>query len=96
METILDPQHAGILLACLVVGICLNFAAFIGWVLWQVLRKKTDGYDMLAPRITAMERDMGEILKFKNDFNKLFSALKYLAGDKWPKIREKLKQDHLP
>lgn len=50
----------------------------------------------LEVRQMAVERDLNTILKFRNDFNKLFSALKFLAGDKWPEIHEKLKHDHLP
>ena len=89
MEELLNSRY-------LMLGLCLNFAAFTGAIMWSIFRKKVDSFDKLLPRLIVIERDMNEILKFKNDFNKLFSALKHLAGDRWPEIHEKLKQDHLP
>lgn len=96
MEELLSPDHAGVLLACLVIILCLHLVIKIGEMFYKSYEKKTAILSKLEPRLSAIERDMNEILKFRNDFNKLFSALKYIAGDKWPEVREKIKQDHLP
>lgn len=57
------------------------------------LTRCTETMQRLDSRITAIERDLNEVLKFKIDFRKLFSAVKYIAGDKWPEAREAMK-DH--
>jgi hypothetical protein len=93
---LLSPEHAGALLACLIIILCLHLILKIGEMFYKNYEKKTELMGKLEPRLMAIERDMNEILKFRKDFNNLFMALKYVAGDKWPEIREKIKQDSLP
>ncbi len=57
------------------------------------LKSCTETMTRLDSRITAIERDLNEVLKFKIDFRKLFAAVKFIAGDKWAEAREAMK-DH--
>lgn len=42
-------------------------------------------------RLTSIERDMNEVLKFRVDFRRLFAALKFIAGDRWPEAKKAMK-----
>lgn len=48
----------------------------------------TKAVDKLECRIAEVEKDLSEIPKFKLDLRRLFSAVKFVAGDEWPKVRK--------
>ena len=50
----------------------------------------------LRIQIGMLEREIAEMKKFKNDIQKVFSAIKIIAGPKWPKIRRAIQEDGLP
>lgn len=60
------------------------------------LRTTTDGLNEIRTRMTVLERDLNEVLKFRQDFRRLFAAVKMLADDKWPEIRKKIIDEDFP
>lgn len=50
----------------------------------------------LRVQIGLFERELIEVHKFKADSQKLFSAIKIMAGKDWPKIRKAMEEDALP
>lgn len=57
--------------------------------------KALEGFGTLNVRLMAIERDMNEMLKMRQDFRRIFTALKTLAGDKWPDVRKAVLEDDL-
>ncbi len=55
------------------------------------LKTAIDSIQSTNSRLAAVERDLNEVLKFKLDFRRLFSAVKYIAGDKWPEAKKAMK-----
>lgn len=50
----------------------------------------------LRVQIGLLEKELIEVHKFKSDSQKLFSAVKILAGKRWPEVRKALLEDGLP
>ena len=50
----------------------------------------------LRLQIGHLDRELVEVRKFKSDSQKLFSAIKILAGEDWPKVRKGIEDDALP
>lgn len=59
--------------------------------LTEALKANTELVQKLDSRITAIERDLNEVLKFRIDFRRLFSAVKFIAGDQWPEAKKAMK-----
>lgn len=59
--------------------------------LLSALKSNSDTFQKFEHRIAAIERDLNEVLKFKVDFRRLFSAVKFIAGDKWPEAKKAMK-----
>lgn len=47
-------------------------------------------------QIGLLDAELKEVAKFKSDSQKLFSAVKIMAGKQWPKIRKAMEEDVLP
>lgn len=99
-KTLLDG--GGNMVAGLIVILALHLLLSIGKLAFEVVRKKgeiseraMDGVSRLETRMMAVERDLNEVLKLRHDFRKLFSAIKVIAGDKWPDIKKQIKEDDL-
>lgn len=60
------------------------------------LTQNTQVVRELRIQIQQLERELGDVHKLNADIQKLFSAVKYMAGKKWPEIHKKLTQDNLP
>lgn len=64
--------------------------------LTTALRITSEGLSKLETRMTVIERDLNEVLKFKQDFRRLFTAVKAIAGDRWPEIRKNIVDEDFP
>ena len=103
MEGIVTTNNGvTVMLAGLIVILCLHLVMKIVSLALDAYKKKSETTDLLAinvkelsTRLSALERDMNEILKFRHDFRRLFTAVKALSGDKWPEIRKAVLQDDL-
>ncbi len=107
MDALLDSQHGlTTLLAGLIVILTLHVFLIIAKFIFELARKKTEDYtnalkttsdsiQKMESRIMTVERDLNEVLKFRQDFRRLFTAIKVLAGDKWPEVRKKIMEDDL-
>lgn len=55
--------------------------------LTDVVRDNTTATEHLEHRLTALEQSLMELPKVKSKLQKLFAAIKHMAGDEWHKIR---------
>lgn len=60
------------------------------------LSSNTNAVRELRIQMGILERELGEIQKFKTDRNRLFAAVKALAGPKWAEIRKAMAEDDIP
>jgi uncharacterized protein YlxW (UPF0749 family) len=60
------------------------------------LNRNTDAVRQLQVQISVLEQELKEVRKFKLDTQRLFSAVKIMAGKKWPEIRKALEAEALP
>lgn len=47
----------------------------------------------LDSRLQHLEKAIAEIPKFKTDIRRFYAAIKEVAGDKWPSIRDEIMKD---
>lgn len=59
----------------------------------SAMERNTKAIEHLDTRIKSFEQTMAEFPKFKLDMRRLYLAVKAVAGDKWPKIREDMMRD---
>lgn len=99
-----QTQSIGVtqLLAGLIIIVALHLVKDLAKMAWEAFKKKDEKTDLAVQaigkvehRIAMVERDMNEVLKFRNDFKRLFEAIKILAGDKWPEVSKKIREDDL-
>lgn len=62
--------------------------------LTEVVKKNTLAMELLDRRLDKLEIVLSEIPKFKLDMRKYYSAIKILAGDKWPSIRKEIEEEN--
>ncbi len=60
------------------------------------LQQNTSAVNELRTLIRGLERELAEIHKYRMDTQKLFSAVKLMAGKKWPEIRKAMEDDIFP
>jgi len=48
---------------------------------------------LLGQRVFHLEGTLGEVTKLKTDVRRFYSAIKELAGDRWPAIRDEITKD---
>lgn len=60
------------------------------------LQQLNDATRELRVQIGILERELKEVAKFKSDSQKLFSAVKIIAGKRWPEVRKAMLEDDLP
>ncbi len=82
--------------------LALHLLLSMGKLAFEVIKKKgeiseraLEGLGKIEARMMAVERDLNEILKFRQDFNRLFSAVKELAGERWGDVKKKILEDSL-
>lgn len=68
----------------------------------ETFKKKNETTDKLSGdfrelnvRLMNIERNMGELLKYKRDLRNLFTAVKVLAGPKWSGISKSIADDDI-
>lgn len=91
-----------------VAGICLLLTIFVlvrvGEFLWSLREKKDSASEESIKNLTAAVQAntaaiekinllLSDLPKMRLDLRRSFGALKNLAGDKWPQIREGMKED---
>jgi adenylate cyclase len=59
------------------------------------LKINTEAIHKLENKLTAIERDLAEVPKFKTDLRRLFAAVKYMAGTEWNEIRKVIMDDDI-
>lgn len=61
--------------------------------LTEGLKKNTLAMEHLDDRIEGLEEILTELPKFKLDMRRMYTAIKYISGDKWAKIRKDIMED---
>jgi hypothetical protein len=61
--------------------------------LTKAVQENTFAVKMLDARIATVETSMSELPKLKNDLRRSFCAVKEIAGDDWPRIRDVIMKD---
>ncbi len=59
------------------------------------LQQNTGAVRELRIQMGILERELGEIHKFKIDTKRLFSAVKIMAGPKWSQVRKAMEDDEI-
>lgn len=105
MEHLLDSQQSlSNLFAGLIIMVCLHFLLKIGELLFNVYKTRTavtektlqtnsTALTKLESRLERMETNLDDVLKMRKDFNRIFSGIRALAGDRWPAIRKEIMQN---
>ncbi len=60
------------------------------------LQQNTVAVNELRTMIRGLERELSELHRYRMDTQKLFSAVKLMAGKKWPEIRKAMEDDIFP
>lgn len=60
----------------------------------QSMESNTAAIQHLESQLKSLQSTMAEIPKVKIDMKRLFSAVKALAGDEWPRIRKEIIDEH--
>lgn len=63
--------------------------------LTTALQINTQAVKNLEARLNDIEKNLAEIPKFKLDLRRIFSAVKYISGDKWADIRKVIMEDEI-
>ncbi len=60
------------------------------------LTQNTQAVRELRIQIGILERELSEVHKFKTDTQRVFAAIKFMAGKRWPIVRKAMEEDHIP
>ena len=61
--------------------------------LTAAVESSTRAMQHLDLRLQHMEKSIAELPKFKTDIRRFYSAIKEVAGEKWPAIRDEIMKD---
>lgn len=61
--------------------------------LTSAMYSNTSATRHLDNRLQHLERTITDLPKFKTDLRRFYAAIKEVAGDKWPKIRDEIMKD---
>lgn len=61
--------------------------------LTNALKVNTSAVEKLEHEINRVKQDLSQIPHLKRSLNRAFSAIKMMAGEEWPKIREGIVDD---
>lgn len=61
--------------------------------LTQAVEANTKATQHLDGRLQFLEKSLSELPKFKTDIRRFYAAIKEVAGDKWPRIRDEIMKD---
>ena len=98
MESLLYPQHGvSALIAGLIVMIGLHLFVKLLEMGLQIFQKKSETTDQTKVDVIRLDYQMktvqdklDEVLRLKKDVNKVFSAIRFLAGDKWHEVKKEM------
>ncbi len=62
--------------------------------LTAVVRLNTVATEHLDARLGEIENTLSELPKFKLDMRRMFTAIKLIAGEKWPQIRKEIEEEN--
>jgi len=60
------------------------------------LNQNTHAVRELRIQLGILEREINEMTELKTSVNRLFSAIKIVAGPKWPEVRKEISDDDIP
>lgn len=60
------------------------------------LTQNTQVMRELRIQVQQLERELGDVHKLNADIQKLFSALKFMAGKKWTEVKKAMEEDAIP
>lgn len=60
----------------------------------QLISELTEAVRENTISIKSLDNHMSEFPKIKTDLNRMYSAVKMMAGDDWPRIRKEIMDDH--
>ncbi len=63
--------------------------------LTKAVLDNTTAAQHLDMRLGRLEQAVLDLPKFKKDIRRFYAAIKHLAGDDWPKIRDEIMKDEL-
>lgn len=102
----IDTQHG---ISGLLVSVCILLTAQLLWkvgeFLWKMKEKKdqlseesvhhlTKAVESNTKAIEELGDKVAKIPKYEVDLKRLFSAVKLVAGERWPKIRKEIMDEH--
>jgi hypothetical protein len=62
-------------------------------LLTKAVEENTTATKHLDSRLGNLEKSVSELPKFKTDIRRFYAAIKEVAGDKWPAIRDEIMKD---
>lgn len=108
LEKILSGEHGVVgLCVLLALGLIIRLIEFLWKIkeqkdklsessitdLTNAMKGNTIAIEHLDVRFQGLERTISDFPKLRNDMRRLYSAIKELAGDRWPKIRDEIMKD---
>lgn len=61
--------------------------------LTEAVQNNTVATQLMDHRLASLEHAISEFPKFKTDLRRFYAAIKEIAGDKWPAIRDEIVKD---
>lgn len=61
--------------------------------LTTAVQANTSATQHLDQRLGHLEKSISDLPKFKTDIRRFYAAIKEVAGDKWPRIRDEIMKD---
>lgn len=103
MEGLVETGHGPtVLIAGLVIVLCLHLVVKFLEIGLKIFQKKSEATDQTKIDVIRLEhelkninKNLRELLKLKDDVNNAFTAIKIMAGKKWPEISKRVREDRL-
>jgi hypothetical protein len=57
------------------------------------VKENTDSHKQLQCEVKRLETMISELPKFKTDVRRFYAAIKFVAGERWPEIRDEILKD---
>lgn len=59
----------------------------------RAVQENTGAMQLLEHRLRTLEANMSEVPKLKTDLRRFYAAVKEIAGERWPAIRDEIVKD---
>lgn len=84
-----------------VAGVCVLLTIMVliqvGKFVWTVKQEKDklsdDTVADLVKAVEKLEHTVSDLPKFRTDVRRFYTAIKVIAGDKWPQVRDEIMKD---